>query len=114
MPVGSSCSLYPCLLGSLMPTVARLKRATADRGHGVQLGGVGTPDCGGVQKGQARPYGGTKLAIARARFRLHGVGLGASSGSADQRNRSSAQGAYSSEGCVSNLPNGPLALPLAI
>ena len=67
-----------------MPTVARLKRAAADRGHGVQLGGVGTPDCGGVLKGPGRPYGGTKLAIARARFRPHGVGLGASSGSADQ------------------------------
>ena len=67
-----------------MPTVARLKLAATDRGHGVQLGGVGTPDYGGVLKGQGHPYGGTTLAIARAKFRLHGVGLGASSGSADR------------------------------
>jgi hypothetical protein len=90
-----------------MRTVAKLKLVATDRGHGVQLDGVGTPDCGGVQKGQARPYGGTKLAIARARFRPRGVGLGASFGSADQLDSSCAQGA---EGGVSNLPNGALAL----
>ena len=68
-----------------MPTVAKLKLAAADRGPGVQWGGVGTLDCGGVLKAQGHPYGGTTLAIARARFRVRGVGLGASSGSADRQ-----------------------------
>ena len=42
-----------------MPTVAGLKLAATDHGHGVQLGGVGTPDCGGVLKGR----GGTLMGV---------------------------------------------------
>ena len=66
-----------------MPTVARLKLAATDRGHGVQLGGVRTPDYGGVLKGRGHPYGIRHLLSTAPGSDAMGWDL-ATSGSADR------------------------------